>query len=66
MLRAQQLQRREARGQGDARASSRRYALAKRGAGLLGRYRWAQRAWLRRQHELRFGSTPVALRLPSP
>jgi 2-polyprenyl-6-methoxyphenol hydroxylase-like FAD-dependent oxidoreductase len=62
--RAQRLQRREAQGQGDARAASWRYAVAKRGAALLGRRAWAQRAWLRRQHELRFGSAPVTLRTP--
>ncbi|MEV0824900.1 FAD-dependent monooxygenase [Nonomuraea rubra] len=65
VLRAQKLQRREAQGQGDARAASWRYALAKRGARLLGRYRWAQRAWLRRQHDLRFGSTSVRLHTPA-
>jgi 2-polyprenyl-6-methoxyphenol hydroxylase-like FAD-dependent oxidoreductase len=62
--RAQKLQRQEARGQGDARAATWRYALAKRGARILGRYAWAQRAWLRRQHDLRFGSTPVRLQVP--
>lgn len=62
--RAQQLQRREARGQDDARAATWRYAVAKRGAALLGRYAWAQRAWLRRQRELRFGSVPVTLQVP--
>ncbi|HZG91133.1 MAG TPA: FAD-dependent monooxygenase, partial [Pseudonocardia sp.] len=62
--RAQRLQRQEARGQGDARAATWRYSLAKRGARVLGRYRWAQRAWLRRQHDLRFGSAPVTLRVP--
>ena len=61
IVRAQTLQRREAQGQGDARAGSWRYALAKHGARLLGRYRWAQRAWLARQHDLRFGSTTVRL-----
>lgn len=61
--RAQRLQRREAAGQGDARAGSWRYGLATRGARLLGRYGWARRAWLRRQHELRFGSLPVRLRV---
>ncbi|WP_043620238.1 FAD-dependent monooxygenase [Nonomuraea candida] len=61
VLRAQLLQRREARGQGDARAASWHYSAAKRGARLLGRYGWARRAWLRRQHELRFGSTHVML-----
>ncbi|MFD9950611.1 FAD-dependent oxidoreductase [Nonomuraea sp. NPDC059023] len=65
ITRAQQLQRREARGQGDARSASWRYRLAKRGAALLGGYPWAQRAWLNRQHELRFGSTPVILNRPT-
>lgn len=36
-------------------------ALARHGARLLGRYRWAQRAWLARQHDLRTGSTTVDL-----
>ena len=62
--RAQLLQRREARGQGDARAASWRFAAGKLGARALGRYRWAQRAWLHRQRELRFGSTPVVLHTP--
>lgn len=61
IVRAQRLQRREAAGQGDARSGSWRFALAKRGARVLGRYRWAQRAWLRRQRDLRFGSAPVRL-----
>jgi 2-polyprenyl-6-methoxyphenol hydroxylase-like FAD-dependent oxidoreductase len=61
VVRAQQLQRREAAGQGDARAGSWRYALARRGARTLGGFRWAQRAWLARQRELRFGSTTVEL-----
>lgn len=63
IVRAQKLQRREARGQGDARSGSWRYALAKYGARHLGRRAWAQRAWLRRQHDLRFGSTRVSLRV---
>jgi len=66
IIRAQKLQRREARGQGDARSASWRFALAKRGARLLGRSRWAQNAWLRRQHDLRFGSTEVRLRVSRP
>jgi len=64
--RAQLLQRREARGQGDARAGTWRYALAKRGARALGRHGWAQRAWLARQRELRFGSAEVRLDVPVP
>ena len=47
--------------QADARAGSWRYAVARHGARLLGRYRWAQRAWLARQRDLRFGSTAVEL-----
>lgn len=61
VIRAQKLQRREAQGQGDARAGSWRFVLAKHGARLLGGHGWAQRAWLRRQHDLRFGSVPVRL-----
>ncbi|WP_337993968.1 FAD-dependent monooxygenase [Actinomycetospora lutea] len=61
ILRAQRLQRREARGQGDARAGTWRFTLAKRGARAVGRYRWAQRAWLSRQRGLRFGTTRVVL-----
>jgi hypothetical protein len=36
-------------------------ALAKHLGGWLGRYRWAQNAWLAQQHDLRFGSTHVRL-----
>jgi 2-polyprenyl-6-methoxyphenol hydroxylase-like FAD-dependent oxidoreductase len=61
IVRSQKLQRQEARGQGDARSGSWRFVLAKRGARLLGRYRWAQNAWLERQRDLRFGSTEVKL-----
>ncbi|HSK98554.1 MAG TPA: FAD-dependent monooxygenase [Euzebyales bacterium] len=61
VARAQKLQRREAQGQGDARAGSWRFTLARHGAKLLGRYAWAQRAWLHRQHDLRFGSVEVRL-----
>ncbi|PVZ09355.1 2-polyprenyl-6-methoxyphenol hydroxylase-like FAD-dependent oxidoreductase [Actinomycetospora cinnamomea] len=64
ILRAQRLQRREARGQGDARAGTWRFTLAKQGARALGRYGWARRAWLRRQHGLRFGTTRVVLDAP--
>jgi 2-polyprenyl-6-methoxyphenol hydroxylase-like FAD-dependent oxidoreductase len=66
IVRSQTLQHREARGQGDARSGSWRFGLAKRGARLLGRYRWAQNAWLRRQRDLRFGSTEVGLNISSP
>jgi 2-polyprenyl-6-methoxyphenol hydroxylase-like FAD-dependent oxidoreductase len=57
IARAQKLQRREAAGQGDARSGSWRFELTKRLARRIGRYRWAQAAWLKRQHDLRFGST---------
>jgi 2-polyprenyl-6-methoxyphenol hydroxylase-like FAD-dependent oxidoreductase len=60
--RAQRLQRREATGQVDARAATWRFALAKHGARAVGRHRWAQRAWLRRQAGLRFGTSQVTLR----
>jgi 2-polyprenyl-6-methoxyphenol hydroxylase-like FAD-dependent oxidoreductase len=61
IVRQQRLQRREAQGQGDARSASWRFSFAKRAAGAIGRYGWAQRAWLRRQRALRFGSTSVQL-----
>jgi 2-polyprenyl-6-methoxyphenol hydroxylase-like FAD-dependent oxidoreductase len=61
IVRAQKLQLREARGQGDAHSASWRFGVAKRGARLLGRYRWAQNAWLWRQRDLRFGSAEVKL-----
>jgi 2-polyprenyl-6-methoxyphenol hydroxylase-like FAD-dependent oxidoreductase len=64
IVRAQALQRREAAGEADARAATWRFALAKHLAPLLGRSRWAQRAWLRRQRGLRFGVTEVKLRVP--
>ena len=63
ILRAQKLQHREARGQEDARSGSWRFELTKRLARRMGRYRWAQAAWLRRQHDLRFGSREVKLRV---
>jgi 2-polyprenyl-6-methoxyphenol hydroxylase-like FAD-dependent oxidoreductase len=63
IVRPQKLQIREAAGQGDARSGSWRFKFAKRAARLLGRYRWAQNAWLGRQHDLRFGSAEVKLRV---
>lgn len=63
IMRAQKLQSREAAGQGDARSGSWRFEFAKHAARLLGRYRWAQNAWLWRQHDLRFGSAEVKLRV---
>jgi 2-polyprenyl-6-methoxyphenol hydroxylase-like FAD-dependent oxidoreductase len=64
IARAQKLQRREAAGQGDARSGSWRFELTKRLARRMGRYRWAQAAWLKRQHDLRFGSKEVKLKVP--
>ena len=63
IARSQKLQIREAGGQGDAHSGNWRFVFAKRAARLLGRYRWAQNTWLRRQHDLRFGSTEVKLRV---
>jgi 2-polyprenyl-6-methoxyphenol hydroxylase-like FAD-dependent oxidoreductase len=63
IVRSQKLQRQEARGQGDAHSGNWRFRFAKRAARLLGRYRWAQNAWLKRQRDLRFGSTEVRLRV---
>lgn len=65
IARAQKLQIREAAGQGDARSGGWRFELTKRLARRIGRYRWAQNAWLKRQHDLRFGSTEVKLRVTS-
>jgi 2-polyprenyl-6-methoxyphenol hydroxylase-like FAD-dependent oxidoreductase len=64
IIRSQALQRMEAAGQGDARSASWRFSFAKRVAPVIGRYRWAQKAWLRRQHGLRYGVTEVKLRVP--
>ena len=61
IVRAQKLQLREAAGQGDARSGGWRFGLVKRLARRMGRYRWAQNAWLKRQHDLRFGSKEVKL-----
>jgi 2-polyprenyl-6-methoxyphenol hydroxylase-like FAD-dependent oxidoreductase len=63
IARAQKLQRREAAGQGDARSGSWRFELTKRLARRMGRNRWAQAAWLKRQHDLRFGSKEVKLKI---
>jgi 2-polyprenyl-6-methoxyphenol hydroxylase-like FAD-dependent oxidoreductase len=62
IVRAQALQLREGRGMEDVRRETWRFALARSLAPLLGRYRWAQRAWLDNQRELRFGSREVRLR----
>ena len=63
IVRAQKLQIREAQGQGYARSGSWRFGLTKCLARRMGRYRWAQNAWLKRQHDLRFGSKEVKLRV---
>jgi 2-polyprenyl-6-methoxyphenol hydroxylase-like FAD-dependent oxidoreductase len=63
IARAQQLQRIEAAGQAAARGNTAAYRAARRLAPLLGRYRWAKRAWLRRQRGLRHGVTTVELRV---
>ena len=39
------------------------FRFAKHAGRLLGRARWAQRQWLRQQHDLRFGSKEVRLRV---
>lgn len=59
--RAQALQLREARGQMNERWKPLLIAIAKTTAPLVGRYQWAQKAWLNQQHPLRFGTTPVQL-----
>ena len=63
--RAQALQLREARGQMNERWKPLLIAIAKTTAPLVGRYQWAQTAWLNQQHPLRFGTVPVQL-LPQP
>ncbi|MCA9964732.1 MAG: FAD-dependent monooxygenase [Anaerolineales bacterium] len=60
--RAQALQLREARGQMNERWKPLLIAIAKTTAPLVGRYQWAQTAWLNQQHPLRFGTVPVKLR----
>ena len=61
--RAQTLQLREARGQTNTHLRPIMIAVAKLLAPMLGRSQWAQRNWLRQQHDLRFGSTDVQLRV---
>ena len=63
VIRAQTLQLREARGQANMRLRPIMIAVAKLLAPVLGRFQWAQRNWLRQQHDLRFGSTDVRLRV---
>lgn len=63
VIRAQTLQLREARGQTNTRLRPIMIAVAKLLAPVLARFQWAQRNWLRQQHDLRFGSTDVRLRV---
>lgn len=65
IVRSQALQRVEAAGEVEARNATWRYRLARRLAPKLGRYRWAQQLWVRRQRELRHGVTEVRLRPPA-
>jgi 2-polyprenyl-6-methoxyphenol hydroxylase-like FAD-dependent oxidoreductase len=62
VVRAQTLQLRDARGLG-SRAAPLLLFLARHLGRAFGRYDWARRAWLRAQHDLRFGSTEVRLRV---
>jgi 2-polyprenyl-6-methoxyphenol hydroxylase-like FAD-dependent oxidoreductase len=63
VVRAQTLQLREARGQANTRLRPAMIATAKLLAPVIGRTRWAQHRWLYQQHDLRFGSTDVRLRV---
>lgn len=63
VLRSQYLQLKESKGLTDIRKGTWKLALAKRLAPIFGRYRWAQKAWLAKQHDLRFGSQTVKLRI---
>ena len=60
---AQTLQLREARGQTNERLRPLLINVAKVTAPLFGRFAWAKRAWLNQQHDLRFGTAEVALRV---
>lgn len=60
--RAQSLQARDTRGIASP-AAPLILAIARRAGRWLGRFEWAERAWLRQQHDLRFGSTEVRLRV---
>ena len=62
IVRAQTLQFRDTRGL-NTWAAPLLMGLAKHLGGLLGRYRWAQRAWLAQQRDLRFGIAEVKLRI---
>ncbi len=62
IVRSQTLQHRDTRGLG-TRAAPFFIALAKFLGPVLGRFQWAQHAWLRQQFDLRFGSTKVRLQV---
>ncbi len=63
IVRVQTLQLREVRGQRWARERPWLMAPMLKLAPLLARRGWIQRSWLRQQRELRFGVTPVELRV---
>jgi 2-polyprenyl-6-methoxyphenol hydroxylase-like FAD-dependent oxidoreductase len=61
--RAQALQLREARGQTNERLRPFLITLARVTAPLMGRFAWAQKAWLGQQHDLRFGTVDIQLQV---
>lgn len=61
VMRSQALQRREANGLKVIRSSPWKLAIAQQILPLVGGIPWVQRAWLGRQHDLRYGSQPVQL-----
>ena len=61
VVRSQTLQLREANGLKIIRSSPWKVAIAQKLLPLVGRLRWAQTAWLARQHDLRYGSQTVAV-----
>ncbi len=62
IVRAQTLQHRDTQGM-FTRLAPIMIGLAKTLGPLFGRFEWAGRLWLRQQHDLRFGSTEVKLRV---
>lgn len=63
IVRAQTLQLREARGQMNERWKPVLIGIAKMTGPLFGRFKWASNAWLKQQHDLRFGTVPVELHI---
>ncbi|MEM7335701.1 MAG: FAD-dependent monooxygenase [Chloroflexota bacterium] len=61
--RAQQLQLREAQGQGNERLRPLLINIAKATGPLFGRFEWAKKSWLNQQKELRFGTVDIQLKL---